>query len=272
GDSRELRKTADVLDKHRSQILAIYATRSGREVDELSAMMDEETWLDADEAAALGFVDEAVEPLEPERVEGLAKFDLSVFGKVPDRLAGRTQAPKGGAGTEETEEMAAAAIAGQPAASGATGKDKDKAGDKAGDGGGSPPAGQVDEAGIRAAATKAERERVEAIHGRGRAAKAPQELIDKLVADGASVDQANAAFVDAWAAADTSPEGRPQNGRATVTADARDKFVEGATLALLARTGMAGGERNEFSGMTLQELARESLQVSGRTHRGMDRM
>lgn len=262
GDSRELRKTADVLDKYRAQILAIYAGRSGREIEELSAMMDEETWLDADEALALGFVDQAVDPLEPERIEALASFDLSVFGNVPDRLAGRTQAPGTGAIDPERRDQMAAAAAAQSAASGVA-----QAGEGAGVG--QPTQNEVDTAAIRAEAATAERTRIETIRSRGRAAKASDELIDKLIKDGATVEAANAAFVDAWAAADPSPEGRPQSGAAVVTADARDKFREGAELALLARAGMPGGERNEFSGLTLRELARESLQVAGRAHRGM---
>lgn len=51
---------------------------------------------------------------------------------------------------------------------------------------------------------------------------------------------------------------------ASVTSDARERLVQGATVGLMARAGMKGGERNEFTGMTLRELARQSLALSGR--------
>lgn len=268
GDSRELRKSADVLDKYRAQILAIYAARSGREITELSDMMDAETWMDADEAVALGFADQAIDPLEPAREDGLAQFDLSVFGNVPARLAGRTPAPGDGADHPERSEQVAAAIAGQPAASGATGGNKDKDRPAPPAAGAEPAAG---EAAIRAEAVAAERARIEAIQRGGRASKVPADLVDRLIRDGATVADANAAFIDAWAATDQTPEPRPHSP-AVVTADARDKFRAGAAQALLARAGMPGGARNEFSGLTLRELARESLEVGGRKARGMDVM
>lgn len=57
---------------------------------------------------------------------------------------------------------------------------------------------------------------------------------------------------------------------ATITADARDKFAQGVTLALMAKVGL-GGERNEFSSLSLAEMARESLVAAGQTSRFNDR-
>lgn len=45
--------------------------------------------------------------------------------------------------------------------------------------------------------------------------------------------------------------------------DDRDKLVEGATRGLLMRSGIAGGERNEFTGMRLERLAEEALRRAG---------
>jgi hypothetical protein len=48
-----------------------------------------------------------------------------------------------------------------------------------------------------------------------------------------------------------------------VIEDARDKFVTGATLGLMARSGIDGGELNEFTGMPMLRLAEASLSASG---------
>src|SRR5690606_35769460 len=60
GDSNELRKLADQLDKIGDSIIDVYATRTGLSKDELKAMLDAETWMGAEEAVELGFADEAI--------------------------------------------------------------------------------------------------------------------------------------------------------------------------------------------------------------------
>ena len=62
GNSANLRKTADTLDTHCDAMLRAYG-RTGLPRDRLLAMCAEETWMSADEALALGFVDSIVEPL-----------------------------------------------------------------------------------------------------------------------------------------------------------------------------------------------------------------
>ncbi len=54
GTAADLRKTADMMDKVRDGIVAAY-TRSEQGDDEIIKMMDEETWMSALEAQALGF-------------------------------------------------------------------------------------------------------------------------------------------------------------------------------------------------------------------------
>lgn len=57
GDSDQLRKEADLLDKLKSTLVNAYKRKSGMEEEEIRSMMDAETWLDAVEAVALGFAD-----------------------------------------------------------------------------------------------------------------------------------------------------------------------------------------------------------------------
>lgn len=62
GNAGALRRTADLLDKHRDAMLGAYA-RTGLARDELIELLASETWMSAEEALSLGFVDEVTEPL-----------------------------------------------------------------------------------------------------------------------------------------------------------------------------------------------------------------
>ena len=60
GNAGELRKEADNLDKIRDAIIATYRWVSSKSVDDLSAMMAAETWMNADEAIAAGLATEKI--------------------------------------------------------------------------------------------------------------------------------------------------------------------------------------------------------------------
>jgi len=57
GDADQLRKEADLLDKMKAALVNAYKRKSGMEEEEIEEMMDKETWMNALEAVALGFVD-----------------------------------------------------------------------------------------------------------------------------------------------------------------------------------------------------------------------
>lgn len=85
GDAKEMRTTADVLDTVRETILSVYRKRTGDRLtnDELTAMMDEETWLTADEALAYGFVDRID---EESKVANRIKDGLLIINSVSCEL------------------------------------------------------------------------------------------------------------------------------------------------------------------------------------------
>ena len=58
GNCKDFRSTADVMEMMDGDIADTYAERTGKDKAELLAMMDAETWMDAEEALAQGFVDE----------------------------------------------------------------------------------------------------------------------------------------------------------------------------------------------------------------------
>jgi ATP-dependent Clp endopeptidase proteolytic subunit ClpP len=82
GDARELRRTADTLDKVRDTMLATYRERCALTEEELLAALDAETWYSADEAQAAGFVDTITGAQQL-----AAAFDLSAFRNPPAALA-----------------------------------------------------------------------------------------------------------------------------------------------------------------------------------------
>lgn len=64
GTAAEMRKTAEVLDAMRNQIVATYKWHATIDDADIVAMMDAETWMGADEALAAGFITEKVEGLK----------------------------------------------------------------------------------------------------------------------------------------------------------------------------------------------------------------
>ncbi len=84
GPASEHRKNADTLDQVAETYAAAYARASGHSLARIRAWMKEETWLDAEQALALNFID---------RIEGgegapvaLSPFDFTMFTNAPPRL------------------------------------------------------------------------------------------------------------------------------------------------------------------------------------------
>ena len=106
GESKDLRKEADLLDKLKVNLRNAYVRKTGINAEEIGAMMDAETWLDAVEAVALGFADAieegvaAAASVTPEQLR--ARFDTFAKGMT----AIETPAPE----TPVAEETAAPAV------------------------------------------------------------------------------------------------------------------------------------------------------------------
>lgn len=82
GTSEELRKTADTMDGIRQSLLDTYVSRTGGDAEQISNMMREETWLNAKDAAELGFVDQTVESMAV-----AAHVHKDWFKNIPEPLA-----------------------------------------------------------------------------------------------------------------------------------------------------------------------------------------
>lgn len=61
GDAGDMRQLADLLDKLKGSLVAAYRDRTKKSDEDLTAMMDAETWLTGEEAVAQGFADEVTD-------------------------------------------------------------------------------------------------------------------------------------------------------------------------------------------------------------------
>ena len=80
GDQEDLQKQADLLGKLKDSMVTAYASKTGKTKEEVEAVMRAETWLDAREAHASGFVD-SILPTARKSV-AVARFK----GNMPERV------------------------------------------------------------------------------------------------------------------------------------------------------------------------------------------
>ena len=77
GEAKEMKKTARLLDKISGEIADIYVKKTNLPYNKVEEMMDEETWLNAEEAYDLGFVDSI-----SDAIKVAAKYDVSKFKNI----------------------------------------------------------------------------------------------------------------------------------------------------------------------------------------------
>jgi ATP-dependent Clp protease protease subunit len=105
GDANGLRDMADTLDTVRETMLAVYTARTGQTVEQITELLDAETWLTAEKAAALGFADEVLSLVRVDaklRGENLWQVngtlcDLSAMKSQPLALLYEPEPPASGA-------------------------------------------------------------------------------------------------------------------------------------------------------------------------------
>ncbi len=88
GDSTEMRKTADLLDKIKGSIILAYNSKSGLKEEEIQDLMSAESWMSSQEAMDYGFVDNVTESMD---LAACAKFvpimQKAKFKHIPETLA-----------------------------------------------------------------------------------------------------------------------------------------------------------------------------------------
>jgi ATP-dependent protease ClpP protease subunit len=254
GNADAMRREADFLDKVKASLVSIYASVTGQARDALAEMMSAETWLLGPEALEKGF---ATETTAAVTATALTRIALpAALKNVPAPLRAAV-APSGAIDPEASR---------LKAKENHMEKDAEKA--------------AADQAAIATAAKNAaveavnlERARVEGITKAVKALGLKQEIADEHIKSGKPLDQVHAALIDAAANDENKLPSTQNHLRIEFGKDAVDKFREGVASALMAKANIGKDDpANEFRGLTLMDIARESLETRGIKTRGMNRM
>ena len=109
GDAEAMRKTADVMDKITDSIAVSYTARTGKSLEEMKAIMTDETWYSAAEALEAGLVDQIDEP-----IKAAASFDLSRFRNAPDGFGIKAEEEKPDLQPEKNETVVNVTVESNP--------------------------------------------------------------------------------------------------------------------------------------------------------------
>nr|DAT87190.1 MAG TPA: Putative ATP dependent Clp protease [Caudoviricetes sp.] len=91
GNNQEMQKTVQMLDKVKNSIIETYLNKTKTDKETLSELMDNETWMNAEEAKEYGFIDEILdENVEKEVIENKLiinnmAFDISKFKNFKEK-------------------------------------------------------------------------------------------------------------------------------------------------------------------------------------------
>lgn len=88
GDKNDLTKTATLLNKIDGTLANSYAKKTGKDAADIAALMDAETWFNAQEAVDYGFVDEVSSTETAKNTAATAKnWQLNVYKNAPRTLS-----------------------------------------------------------------------------------------------------------------------------------------------------------------------------------------
>ncbi len=257
GDAEAFRRSADMLDSIRDGMVDLYASRTGRDPKDIVKLMNAETWMTPAKAITEGFADEEMEAAPAERPAASMpawKAIMAKYKNVPDTLklnfrfdaaADQQRVAAMATLTPEMNVMTPQEIEAQKQAAA--------------------------QAATTAAQAKIQAENAQRVVGiKAVFAKFPQfekqglELASDMTV---TVEAAAQKLINLLA------EGTEPSAGATLRGDivdARDKFIAGASQAILARAGLEKREAdNEYFGMSLTDLAARALASKGISVRGL---
>jgi len=276
GDAQELRKSADVLDQIKESILDIYQAKTGQEREFLTEIMDEETWLTADEAVEFGFADAVVGDENTDASAAINRCNLSILAgtqHMPERIAALAKHQS----APSRSNRAAAPI--HPETEDSTMPEENSTTDPAApETANTPDSAGTNSADAQAAAqsaVEAERTRCNTIKRLCADKKLDNDFRDRLIDDGVELTQAESQ-INMLADYLANNVGNIGGGNAIeITRDERDTTRNSVATALLnrfnpSRYQMKGDDPGrEWAGMSLREMAREFAEMSGKRTRGM---
>jgi ATP-dependent Clp endopeptidase proteolytic subunit ClpP len=87
GNAGDMRAMADVLDKIRGSMSGIYMSKSRKNEEEINSLLDAETWLNADEALSMGFIDQIGQEMDLAAcLDFVPAMSRVGFKKIPDKI------------------------------------------------------------------------------------------------------------------------------------------------------------------------------------------
>lgn len=254
GDAAAMRKEADILEKHEKAMLAEYDRRMDKTEEEIQAMLDAETWMTADEALAVGLIDEVIDPVDEDQVDNQLSENVwenlkeSGLKNMPEQLENRMN-----------KRLNPVVLRGmKPAANGAGNPNN-------------PPASTADD--IRAQALADEQTRRSAItaifdaHGgvTGRFSEVAQAALNDHTV---TVDKARENLLTAIGK--ESPGAIGGVGNVQVVHDEVDTRRDLMVNALLSQSNTANAiDENPYSFMSLSDIARGCLEAIGQRATGI---
>jgi len=277
GESSDLRKSADVLDKIKESIIDIYEAKTGQPRDVLAEMMDEETWMTADEAVEWGFADAVVSAGDTEPEDLMQQVDLSILANAqhaPARIAALIKNSASRRSTRATEPENTLSN-GEPTMTDTTNTPAAPQNAPEPD----PNIAAKASAKAAAEAVAAERNRVSRIKALCAEEKIADSFRDRLIDEGIELAEAEAriTMMADYLAKASATDGIQGPHRVVITRDERDTVRTAVATALLhrARPGeheIAGDDpAREYTNMSLMEMARNFAENAGKNTRNMTR-
>tara|TARA_R110001632_G_scaffold7083_6_gene28371 strand:- start:712 stop:1701 length:990 start_codon:yes stop_codon:yes gene_type:complete len=87
GEAKDMIKTATLLNKISDEIADIYMKKTNLSYDKVKGMMDEETWLNAEEAFDLGFIDSISDAIKIAAKYNVSKFKNITSEEIKNKLS-----------------------------------------------------------------------------------------------------------------------------------------------------------------------------------------
>lgn len=94
GNADEMREMADVLDKVRDAIVATYVQKTSLSEDKIIEMMDAETWMTAQEAKDLGFIDNIMDVAVAATTKDVITMSSDRLKNIPKQLLNAVESNK----------------------------------------------------------------------------------------------------------------------------------------------------------------------------------
>jgi ATP-dependent protease ClpP protease subunit len=221
GDANDLQREADVLNKLKENSIDIYAQRmKGWSKEDISQLMNDETWYTAKEALDVGLIDEIIDPIEIEEPETNKSLKIPVdLGRKVfinyKQQKGVTMVKCPSCGKEHTEGSVYCSACGKP-------MDATLA---------------MKEARIReiSEAKEAERNRVSSIYLACEKHSIPKDFAESLINNGEEYEKCVVKILDKIT---TLNPVAPIQSTTTIVKDESEKFIAHATNSLLVMSGI----------------------------------